>query len=330
MELQKRNILVTGAAGFIGSHLIERLVMEGCHVRALVHYNSTGKWGNIELLPKEVQKSIEIFPGDVTDYQSVKKAVKDCDIVFHLASLIGIPYSYVAPESYVRTNILGTLNVIQACRDYGVEKVVHTSTSETYGTAIYTPIDEKHPLQGQSPYSASKIGADKIAESYHLSFDVPVATIRPFNAYGPRQSGRAIIPTIVSQILSGKRKIKLGLLTTVRDYTFIRDTVDGFIKIAETNRSVGEVINVGFGKGISVKDLAETIIKIIGAKVEIICDEVRIRPEKSEVLVLICSNEKAKQITGWEPRYSLEEGLKETIKFIEDNLSLYKADNYNI
>jgi len=330
MKLTNKNILVTGAGGFIGSHLVERLVDEGCKVRALVHYNSSGKWGNIEILPDQVKKEIEIFPGDITDPFSVKKAVEGCEIVFHLAALIAIPYSYNAPHSYVATNVTGTLNVMEASRQCGVEKVVHTSTSETYGTAIYTPIDENHPLQGQSPYSASKIGADKIAESYHCSFNLPVATIRPFNTYGPRQSARAVIPTIISQALAGKTRIRIGSLTPVRDFSYVKDTVDGFVKMALSDRSVGELINVGFGAGITIGELAEKIIKIIGGKVEIISDDQRVRPKNSEVMELICSNNKAKELIDWEPHYNLMDGIKETVSFIQDNLDLYKTEIYNI
>lgn len=330
MELKKRKILVTGAGGFIGSHLVERLVDEGCMVRAFIHYNSRGNCGNLELLPPEVKDRIEVVSGDITDPFSVKSAVKGCEAVFHLAALIAIPYSYIAPQSYVNANVAGTLNVLEASREYGVKKVIHTSTSETYGTAIYTPIDEKHPLQGQSPYSASKIGADKIAESYFLSFNLPVSTIRPFNTYGPRQSARAVIPAIISQILSGKQKIKLGLLSPVRDFNYVKDTVEGFISVAKSEKSVGEVINVGSGKGITIGELAQTILKIVDKDVEIISDDARIRPEKSEVMELICASDKALSLAGWLPRYGLEEGLKETVDFIRQHLHLYKTDIYNV
>ena len=328
--LKSRRILITGAGGFIGSHLVERLVGESCKVRAMVHYNSSGKWGNLELLPDKVKQGIEIFPGDVTDPFSVLKAVEGCDIVFHLAALIAIPYSYIAPHCYVATNVAGTLNVMEASRRWGVEKVVHTSTSETYGTAIYTPIDENHPLQGQSPYSASKIGADKIAESYHRSYNLPVATIRPFNTYGPRQSARAVIPTITSQVLAGKKQINVGSLSPIRDFSYVKDTVDAFVKIAVSKRSVGEVVNVGFGEGITIGKLAEKIIKVIGKKVEIISDDLRIRLENSEVMELICANDKAKRLIGWKPHYTLSEGIKETLGHIEKNLHLYKTDIYNV
>jgi len=331
MELRRKKVLVTGAGGFIGSHLTERLVKEGCGVRAFIHYNSRNDWGNLEYLNTDIKEKVEIIGGDITDPFSIGRAVKNCDIVFHLASLIAIPYSYRAPQSYVNTNVSGTLNVMQACSDFGVGKIIHTSTSETYGTAMYTPIDEKHPLQGQSPYSASKIGADKIAESYHLSFDLPVTTIRPFNTYGPRQSARAVIPTIISQILAGKQRVNLGLLSPIRDFSFVADTVEGFVRIAESEKSIGEVVNIGYGKGISIGYLAETIARLMDSKVDIFCnDEVRLRPKKSEVMELVCDNRKAINLIGWEPQYTLEEGLQETINFIQKNMHLYKADIYNI
>jgi NAD dependent epimerase/dehydratase len=324
-------VLITGAGGFIGSNLVEELVNKGMKVRAFIHYNSRNSWGNLELLSSKILNEVEIFTGNIEDPFSVKKAVKNCDTVFHLAALIGIPYSYIAPESYVNTNVKGTLNVMQACLDENVEKIIHTSTSETYGSAIYTPIDEKHPLQGQSPYSASKIGADKIAESYYLSFSLPVATIRPFNTYGPGQSARAIIPTIISQVLTTKtNKIKLGSLSPVRDLNFVKDTINGFINIAENERSIGEVINIGFGKGITIGELAERIINFINPKIEIICDEKRIRPDKSEVIKLICNNEKAKRLVNWQPNYTLDKGLEETIQFIREHLNIYKPEIYNV
>lgn len=324
-------VLITGAGGFIGSNLVEELVNKGMKVRAFIHYNSRNSWGNLELLSSKILNEVEIFTGNIEDPFSVKKAVKNCDTVFHLAALIGIPYSYIAPESYVNTNVKGTLNVMQACLDENVEKIIHTSTSEAYGSAIYTPIDEKHPLQGQSPYSASKIGADKIAESYYLSFSLPVATIRPFNTYGPGQSARAIIPTIISQVLTTKtNKIKLGSLSPVRDLNFVKDTINGFINIAENERSIGEVINIGFGKGITIGELAERIINFINPKIEIICDEKRIRPDKSEVIKLICNNEKAKRLVNWQPNYTLDKGLEETIQFIRKHLNIYKPKIYNV
>jgi NAD dependent epimerase/dehydratase len=329
MKLTGKKVLITGSAGFIGSHLTEELVKKGCSVRAFVHYNSQNSWANLELLPKEILKEVEVFKADIADPFAVAKAVEGCKAVFHLAALIAIPYSYVAPQTYVQTNVNGTLNVMEASLRHGVEKVVHTSTSETYGTAIYTPIDEKHPLQGQSPYSASKIGADKIAESYYCSFELPVATIRPFNTFGPRQSARAVIPTIISQALA-KKEVRLGSLTPIRDLTYVKDTAAGFIAVAEADRSVGEVINVGNGKGIAIGDLAKKIISLIDPKIKIISDESRVRPEKSEVLQLLCSNQKAKDLLGWEPKYSLEHGLKEAIAFIKDHIDLYKTDHYVI
>lgn len=329
MKWNSTKVLVTGAGGFIGSHLTERLVELGASVRAMVHYNSRNDWGLLEQLPKPVQQEIEFFTGDVQDPFSVQKAVTNCDVVFHLAALIAIPYSYVAPASYVETNVKGTLNVMQACLQENVKKVVHTSTSETYGTAIYTPIDEKHPLQGQSPYSASKIGADKIAESYYLSFELPVATIRPFNTYGPRQSARAVIPTIISQALT-QDTIKLGSLTPVRDLNFVKDTVNGFIKIAESENSIGKVLNVGFGQGITIGELAQKIAGLLEKEFRIETDPARIRPEKSEVFKLICDNTQAKTLVGWQPEYSLAQGLKETIQFVEKNLTLYKPEIYNV
>lgn len=324
-----QSALVTGAAGFIGSHLTERLVREGLKVKALVHYNSRNDWGLLESLPRDIQNEVEIVSGDIRDPFSINAAVKNCEAVFHLASLIAIPYSYTAPQAYAATNVMGTLNVLQACLTEGVQKVVHTSTSETYGTAQYVPIDELHPMQGQSPYSATKIGADKLAESYYLSFGLPVATIRPFNTYGPRQSARAIIPTVITQALSGKN-LNLGNLHPTRDLNFVEDTVDGFFKIATSNQSVGEVINIGSGKEISMGDLVQKIIKIVGNPVELNVDEQRIRPGKSEVERLLCSNSKALELTGWSPKTSLTDGLNKTVNWISKNLDRYKPDIYNL
>lgn len=329
MTWSGKQVLVTGAGGFIGSHLTEKLVELGAKTRALVHYNSRNYWGQIENLPEKTRNEIEVITGDIQDPFSVQKAVHGCDTVFHLAALIAIPYSYQAPSMYVDTNVRGTLNIMQACLTERVQKIVHTSTSETYGTAIYTPIDEKHPLQGQSPYSASKIGADKIAESYYLSFNLPVATIRPFNTYGPRQSARAVIPTIISQALTGK-SVKLGSLSPVRDLNYVKDTAAGFIKIAESEKSVGEVINIGHGKGITIGELAEKIFSLMGKEVEIISDDQRVRPENSEVLKLICANEKAERLANWKPAYSLDQGLTETIEFIKNNMQMYKPEIYNV
>ena len=327
---QGKRVLVTGAGGFIGSHLTERLVQAGAQVRAMVHYNSRNDWGQIELLDNEIQGSIEVICGDIRDPFFCRKAVKDQQVVMCLAALISIPYSYMAPADFVFTNVVGTLNVLQACRGNSVEKIVHTSTSEVYGTAQYFPIDEQHPLHGQSPYSASKIGADKIAESFFYSFETPVATIRPFNTYGPRQSSRAAIPTIISQLVAGMKQIRLGSLTPVRDWTYVHDTAAAFMAIAESPKTVGEIINVGAGKGISIGELANLIIEIMGEDAEIVCDEQRIRPEASEVMCLIASNEKAKKLTNWRPTVSLKEGLAKTIKFIKKHIDLYKPDIYNM
>lgn len=330
MNLKGKKVLVTGSEGFIGSHLTERLVELGANVTALVQYNSFNNWGWIDTFSDEIKNNIEIVTGDVREYDNVKRIVKGKDVVFHLAALIAIPYSYISPMAYVRTNVEGTTNVLEACKEYGVEKIVHTSTSETYGTALYVPIDEKHPLQGQSPYSASKIAADMMAESFYRSFNIPVAIIRPFNTYGPRQSARAVIPTIISQILSGANKIKLGNLTPTRDFNYVKDTVEAFIKVAECDKTVGQVVNAGSNYEVSIGDLAKTIIKLIGKEVEIICDEQRLRPEKSEVNRLWADNSKIKQLTGWQPKYTLEEGLKETIKWIESNMQYYKPNIYNV
>lgn len=330
MNLHGKKVLVTGSEGFIGSHLTERLVELGADVRAFTKYNYNNSWGWIDTFHSNIKDNIDIFIGDVQDENCVRKAVEECDIVFHLAALIAIPYSYYAPSSYIDTNIRGTLNVLQACRDKGVQKIIHTSTSEVYGTAQYVPIDERHPLQGQSPYSASKIGADMIAESFFRSFGLPVATIRPFNAYGPRQSARAVIPTIISQILSGKKEIRLGSLTPTRDFNYVKDTVEGFVKIAESDKTIGTVTNIGTSKEISIGDLVRKIIALIGQDVKLISDDERIRPEKSEVNRLCADNTKALQITGWKPRYSLEEGLLETITWIRENIQYYKPDIYNI
>ena len=321
--------MVTGAGGFIGSHLTEALVERGVAVRAFVHYNSRNDWGLLELLRDEVVREIEVVPGDVGDPYAISKAVKGCQVVFHLASLIAIPYSYRAPSSYVATNVQGALHVMQAALDADVERVVHTSTSEVYGTALYTPIDEAHPLQGQSPYSASKIGADKIAESFHLSFGLPVVTIRPFNTFGPRQSARAVIPTIITQALT-REKIELGLLTPVRDLTFVRDTVEGFIRCAECDGAVGRVVNVGSGHGISIGDLAQKILRVMGVAKPIVETPDRLRPAQSEVMALICNSELARTLLAWRLTVSLEEGLRRTIDFCRSNLGRYKTAIYNV
>lgn len=330
MDLKRKKVFVTGAEGFIGSHLTERLVKLGAEVTALVQYNSFNNWGWIDTFDKNTKDNIKVVTGDIREYDGMKKIIKGQEVVFHLAALIAIPYSYLSPMAYIRTNVEGTANVLEACRDYDVQKVIHTSTSETYGTALYVPIDEKHPMQGQSPYSASKIGADKVAESYYRSFNLPVATIRPFNTYGPRQSARAVIPTIISQILSGKNEIKLGSLAPTRDFNYVKDTVEAFIKVAESEKTIGEVINAGSNYEISIGDTVKKIIDIIGKDVKIICEEERIRPENSEVNRLWADNTRIKKITEWMPKYTIEEGLKETIKWIEDNMKHFKTDIYNV
>ena len=323
-----KKVLVTGAGGFIGSHVTERLVHAGAQVRALVHYNSRNDWGMLELLPEELLNHIEVFPGDLTDPILVNRAVAGCQVVFHLGALIAIPYSYQAPRQFVDTNVVGTLNVLQACLDAEVDKVVHTSTSETYGSARYSPMDEAHPLQGQSPYAASKIAADKLAESFYCSFGLPVATIRPFNTFGPRQSARAIIPTIISQALAG-RTIKLGLLSPVRDFTFVADTGLAFMKIAESEESVGQVFNIGTGCGVTIGELAKTIIKLFDEGKLIVTDQERLRPTKSEVTRLICDSTKARTILRWEPQYTLEQGLRHTVEYIRSQLTRYKPRIFN-
>lgn len=328
MDIKNKNIVVTGAGGFISSHLVEELVRKGANVKALVHYNSRNDIGMLKFADQKLIDKIEIVRGDITDPYYVKQTTKNADLIFHLAALIGIPYSYIAPEHYVNVNIKGTLNILQAALENGVDKVVHTSTSETYGTALYTPIDELHPLQGQSPYSASKIGADKLAESYYLSFDLPVATIRPFNTFGPRQSARAVIPTIISQALV-KDEIHVGSLDPVRDMNFVKDTVDGFISIASSKRSIGEVINIGSGEGYTIGEILNTILKILAKEdIQVIEDAKRIRPEKSEVLELICDNSKAKKLLNWEPKHSLEQSLRLTIDWFRDHTNLYDTNEY--
>lgn len=330
MNLKGKKVVITGADGFIGSHLTEQLVELGANVTALAQYNSFNSWGWLDTLDKNVLNNINVVTGDIREYDNMKRLIKGNDVVFHLAALIAIPYSYLSPMAYVRTNVEGTTNVLEACREYDIEKVIHTSTSETYGTALYVPIDEKHPMQGQSPYSASKIAADKMAESYYRSFNTPVATIRPFNTYGPRQSARAVIPTIISQILAGKKEIELGSLTPTRDFNYVKDTANAFIKIAESDKTVGEVINAGSNHEISIGDLVEKIINITGENVKIICDEERLRPEKSEVNRLWADNKKIKDLTDWKPNYSLDKGLKETIEWIRDNMNYFKTDIYNV
>lgn len=330
MDLKGKKALVTGSEGFIGSHLAERLVELGAEVTAFVLYNSFNSWGWIDTFDSGIKNQIRVFTGDVRDESCVRQAVNGMDAVFHLAALIAIPYSYHAPSSYIDTNVKGTLNVLQACREHNVEKVVHTSTSETYGTARYVPIDEIHPLQGQSPYSASKIGADALAESYYRSFGTPVATIRPFNTYGPRQSARAVIPTVISQILSGSAEVKLGSLSPTRDFNYVKDTVEGFVKVCESEKTTGTVTNIGTGEEISIGGIVKKIINLTGREIKIICDEERVRPEKSEVNRLCADNRKALELTGWTPKYTLNEGLMETIEWMKCNAGCYKAQIYNI
>ncbi len=322
-------VLVTGAGGFIASHLVERLVSEGAQVRAFVRYNSRNDVGMLRLIPADVFSQLEIVHGDLRDVEALRDAVKGMDTVFHLGALIAIPYSYVHPREVFDVNVMGTMNVMMAARDFGVRRVVHTSTSEVYGTAQYVPIDEKHPLQGQSPYSASKIGADKIAESFYRSFEVPVVTLRPFNTYGPRQSARAVIPTIITQALT-RDEVKLGSLEPSRDFTFVKDTASGFLKVAEAEGVLGEEVNLGNDNTIRIGDLANKIFEIIGRNPKVIADPQRIRPGKSEVMKLWASNEKARRMIGWEPRVSLDEGLRATIEWISAHLDHYRPDDYTV
>lgn len=323
-------ILVTGADGFIGSHLTEELVKQGFDVKAFSLYNSFNTWGWLDTLPQDIMENVEVFTGDVRDPNGVREAMKGTDAVFHLAALIAIPFSYHSPDAYVDTNIKGTLNVLQAAKQLDLDKVLITSTSEVYGTAQYVPIDESHPYQGQSPYSATKIGADRLAESFYRSFGLPVAIVRPFNTYGPRQSARAVIPTIITQLLAGKEEIRLGSLTPTRDFNFVKDTAQGFIEIYRSDKTVGEEINIATQNEISIGELAEELIKQINPQAKIVCDEERLRPEKSEVNRLLGSNEKIKMLTDWEPRFTFEEGLAQTVDFFRDNLEKYKVDIYNI
>ena len=325
-----KKVLVTGADGFIGSHLTEELVKKGYEVKAFAFYNSFNTWGWLDSLDMDVMEHVEVFTGDIRDPHGVKTAMDGCDAVFHLAALIGIPFSYHSPDAYVETNIKGTLNVLQAARELDTERVMVTSTSEVYGTAQYVPIDEKHPFQGQSPYSATKIGADRLAESFYRSFNLPVSIVRPFNTYGPRQSARAVIPTIITQLLAGKTEIKLGSLTPTRDFNFVKDTANGFISIYESDRTIGEEINIATGEEISIGELADELIRQINPKAKIICDEERLRPEKSEVNRLLGSNEKIKMLTSWKQNWSFSEGLCETIKWMRDHWAEYKTDIYNV
>ena len=332
MEFSGKRILVTGADGFIGSHLTEMLVDAGYKVKAFVYYNSFNSWGWLDSFPKEKLEKIEIFSGDIRDPNGVRNAMKDVDVVFHLAALIAIPFSYHSPDSYVDTNIKGTLNVVQAARDLNIERVLVTSTSEVYGTAQYVPIDEKHPRQPQSPYSATKIGADCIAESFYRSFGLPVTIVRPFNTFGPRQSARAVIPTIITQLLAGKEEIKLGALSPTRDLLFVKDTARGFMEIAKCDKLIGEDVNIATQTEISVGDLAQMIINKINPNARIISDEQRLRPALSEVERLHGSRQKLNQFTGWEPQFTFEKAIEQTIEWFKDpvNQARYKADIYNV
>ncbi len=334
MQLKGRRILITGADGFIGSHLTERLVRRGVEVRAFVQYNSLGSWGWLDDSPAEVRQNLDVFAGDVRDPHGVRMAMTGCDVVLHLAALIAIPFSYHSPQTYVETNVLGTLNVVQAARDLGVERVVHTSTSEVYGTAQFVPITEAHPLQGQSPYSASKIGADQIALSFHAAFGTPVTVIRPFNTYGPRQSARAVIPTVISQIAAGASEIKLGAVHPTRDFTFVSDTVRAFEALAECDAAVGRTVNAGSGFEISIGDMAQAIVDLMGREVAIVTEEQRLRPQASEVERLWADSSLMRALTGWTPEYGggagFRRGLRETIDWLSDpaNLGRYKTDRY--
>ncbi len=325
-----KNVLVTGAGGFIGSHLLELLVKSDYKVKAFVHYNSLGTYGWIDTLPKKIKNEIEVFYGDIRDPNGVREAVKNVEGIFHLAALIAIPFSYHSPDSYVETNIKGTLNILQAARYSNVSKILITSTSEVYGTAKYVPIDEEHPYQGQSPYSATKIAADRLSESFYRSFNMPISIVRPFNTYGPRQSARAVIPTIIGQLLAGNTEVKLGSLTPTRDFNYVLDTVNGFKEIYESVHTIGEEINIATMKEISIGTLANEIIKQINTSARIVCDEERLRPDKSEVNRLMGNNEKIKRLTNWVPQYSLEKGIQETISWLSNNLAYYKTNIYNI
>lgn len=332
MELKGKKILVTGADGFIGSHLTEKLVALGCDVRPFVYYNSFNSWGWLDMLPHETAKKLDVFSGDIRDPNGVANAMEGCDVVFHLAALIAIPFSYHSPDSYVDTNIKGTLNILQAARRFGTERVLVTSTSEVYGTAQYAPIDEMHPFQGQSPYSATKIGADRLAESFFRSFNSPVTIVRPFNTYGPRQSARAVIPTVITQLLSGETNLHLGSLTPTRDFNFVADTVDGFVALAESEASIGQEVNIATGTEYTIEDVANYLIHEINPNAQIVTDDQRLRPDASEVYRLIGDNRKIKTLTDWSPRHDLKEGLKATVDWfrVPENLSRYKAWLYNV
>ena len=332
MEIKNKRVLVTGSDGFIGSHLVETLLEEGCQIRAFVYYNSFNSWGWLDSLSEDILEKIEIFTGDIRDPNGVETAMKGCDVIFHLAALIAIPFSYHSPDSYVDTNIKGTLNVLQAAKKLGVEKVLVTSTSEVYGTAQYVPIDEKHPFQGQSPYSATKIGADRLAESFYRSFNLPVVIVRPFNTYGPRQSARAVIPTIITQLLSGVKEIKLGSLEPTRDFNYVKDTTNAFVEIAKSDRTIGKEINIATGVEISVGDMANDLISQISPSTKIVTDGNRLRPDKSEVNRLLGCNQKILSLTNWTPKYDLSQGLAETIEWFKkpEILAQYKTNIYNL
>jgi NAD dependent epimerase/dehydratase len=324
-----RKVLVTGAGGFIGSHLTERIVAEGARVRAFVRYNSRADVGLLCQLPSEIFSQLEVIAGDLRDVEAVREAVCGVDAIFHLGALIAIPYSYLHPREVIETNVMSTVNVLMAAREYGVRRIVHTSTSEVYGTAQYVPIDEFHPLQGQSPYSASKIGADKVVESFYCSFDLPVTTLRPFNTYGPRQSARAVIPTIITQALT-RDEIRLGALEPMRDFTFVGDTVEGFLRAGAADVAIGQEVNIGTGTCISIGDLAHKIVRLVGRELPIAAEKQRMRPAKSEVMHLHANNRKARDLIGWEPKVSLEEGLTRTIDWIGQNLGYYRPDVYEV
>ena len=329
MTWKRKRVLVTGAGGFIGSHLCESLVEAGADVTAILRYSSRSDWGNLEFLPPDIRAQLKVVAGNIEDSHFVMHQVKGQEVVFHLAALIAIPFSYVAPLSYVRTNVEGTLNVLEAARQQGIDRVVHTSTSETYGTAIYAPIDENHPLQGQSPYSASKIGADKIAESYYRAFSLPVITIRPFNTYGPRQSARAVIPTIISQALS-EPEIRLGSLAPIRDLNFVKDTVAALLAIAAADGAIGKTINVRTGEGTTIGELAALILEIMDCRKPVVEDSVRLRPDASEVFHLVCDNRLALEVAGWKPAFTLKQGLHQAIDFVARHQGLYKASQYAV
>lgn len=323
-------VLVTGADGFIGSHLVEKLIGQGEKVKAFTYYNSFNSWGWLDTLPENILKEVEIFSGDIRDPNGVRKATEDASVIFHLAALIAIPFSYHSPDSYVDTNIKGTLNVLQAARDHSIDRLLVTSTSEVYGTAQYVPIDENHPFQGQSPYSASKIGADRLAESFYRSFNLPITIVRPFNTFGPRQSARAVIPTIITQLLAGKQDIHLGSLSPTRDFNYVADTTNGYIEILKSEQTIGEEINIASQQEVSIGTLAQMVVDKINPNAKIVCEEERIRPDKSEVDRLLGSNEKLRRLTNWTQQYTFEEGLDLTIEWLRENINRYKPEIYNL